>query len=318
MVPTDQDIADQRELLVAHRQTLYGYLRQQAMLGVENVSPAVINGINATRAEIRRIKKVLRDWGETADDHPNDEASHAQNGNLPSLPVVAPVNFSSSPQRTSIGHGWLWLPITIIIFISVTLSFLGGGQATVAKLQPTIETLQTSIAVERTAVADLQSTIEALQTHPMAVDATKDWQSTGISIKGDDKVTIRVVGGKWTSWRKLLSENVRNQLPDKIRSEFPAETWLDMSDENDGSGESRPCSRCPVKGYIPSALVAKVGNTEYGIGNSCGFKAISDGELSLRINDDELNDNSGVLLVEITIGQGFNNTNSPTCGIPVN
>jgi PA-IL-like protein len=183
-------------------------------------------------------------------------------------------NQLSSP----VGRRGVWIMIVALIGAGIIAVWLAnmigearGRQATKAELQPTID---------------------ALQVRPIAIDSIKDWQSTGFVIASGDKVTIHVVGGKWTS-------------------------WLDVSDENDGSGESRTCAQCPVKGYTPSALVAKIGDTKYGIGNSCVFNSMSGGELSLQINDDKLSDNSGVLSVEITIGQSLDTTNRQPCGTPV-
>src|SRR5258706_4922495 len=69
-----EDIAQQRNLLEIHRRTLAHYLNQLAIQGEAYAPPGVTHGIREARAEIRRIKKVLRNWGVPIDDHPNDEA----------------------------------------------------------------------------------------------------------------------------------------------------------------------------------------------------------------------------------------------------
>jgi hypothetical protein len=55
-----EDIANQRELLAAHRRTLAIYLRQLAHLDADYAPPVVHNGIAEARAEIQRIKVWLR------------------------------------------------------------------------------------------------------------------------------------------------------------------------------------------------------------------------------------------------------------------
>jgi hypothetical protein len=74
-MPSEQDIQNQQELLATHRQHLFKYLKQQAEDGEEYASPALVSGIDKVRGNIRRVKAILRDWGVTVEDHPDDEAS---------------------------------------------------------------------------------------------------------------------------------------------------------------------------------------------------------------------------------------------------
>src|SRR5262245_20609937 len=75
-MPSSEDIDVQRELLQAHRRTLAAYLKQQALAGGAQSAPiTVINGIAATRAEIARVKTILREWGADVGDHPDDAGS---------------------------------------------------------------------------------------------------------------------------------------------------------------------------------------------------------------------------------------------------
>lgn len=69
-----EDIEEQHALLEAHRRTLAIYLTRQAKLGSANTPPEVFHGIREARDAIRRAKVALRGWGETVDDHPDDEA----------------------------------------------------------------------------------------------------------------------------------------------------------------------------------------------------------------------------------------------------
>jgi len=68
-----EDVAEQQKLLQTHRATLSHYLYQRATHGTAYVPPGVIHGITEARNNIRRIKKLLRDWAIPTEDHPNDE-----------------------------------------------------------------------------------------------------------------------------------------------------------------------------------------------------------------------------------------------------
>ena len=73
-----EEIDQQQELLAAHRRTLAQYLLQQAALGVAHTPPAVAQGIHAARAEIRRIKRILRGWRVQVVNYPDDEPPDAE------------------------------------------------------------------------------------------------------------------------------------------------------------------------------------------------------------------------------------------------
>jgi len=72
--PSSDEVDEQRVLLRAHRHTLGVYLRRAAMVGSANIPPEVANGIREARDEIQRIKEVLRAWGASVDEHPDDRA----------------------------------------------------------------------------------------------------------------------------------------------------------------------------------------------------------------------------------------------------
>lgn len=72
-MPSQEDIANQQELLAAYRRTLAQLQKQQALIGAWAAPPAIANGIDETRASIRAIKQSLREWGITAEDLPGDE-----------------------------------------------------------------------------------------------------------------------------------------------------------------------------------------------------------------------------------------------------
>jgi hypothetical protein len=72
-MPSQEDIARQQALLSAHRETLHHYLMQRARLGSDYTPPGITHGINEAREYIRRIKKILRDWGGQVDNLPDDD-----------------------------------------------------------------------------------------------------------------------------------------------------------------------------------------------------------------------------------------------------
>lgn len=68
-----KDIAEQRRRLETYRANLQTLLDQKANVGGEPTATLpLVNLIGETRKEIKRIKKILRDWGEKIDDHPDD------------------------------------------------------------------------------------------------------------------------------------------------------------------------------------------------------------------------------------------------------
>jgi formylglycine-generating enzyme required for sulfatase activity len=81
-VSSSEDIQQQQERLAAHRSTLDTYLHQRAFLGSGYAPPGVIHDIHEARAEIARIKAVLRGWGVEVEDHP-DDAELGETGTAP-------------------------------------------------------------------------------------------------------------------------------------------------------------------------------------------------------------------------------------------
>jgi tetratricopeptide (TPR) repeat protein len=75
---SQEEIDQQRELLTIYRRTLAHYLNQQAALGAAHVPPEVTHGLREARDNIRRIKGILRGWGVTVEDHPDDEPTTVQ------------------------------------------------------------------------------------------------------------------------------------------------------------------------------------------------------------------------------------------------
>jgi hypothetical protein len=68
-----EQIDNQQKLLRTWRRTLLDLLQKQAIFGPGHAPPSVGHGIDEARANIQRIKDILRDWKAEVADDPNDE-----------------------------------------------------------------------------------------------------------------------------------------------------------------------------------------------------------------------------------------------------
>jgi hypothetical protein len=105
-MPTQDDIAAQQALLRAHRRTLGVLLEQQAAIGAAFAPPALAGGIAEAREAIARVKAVLRGWGVSAEDLPDDEKPAAATG-APNSPQTLPAGTSAGGDMIvgSVGAG---------------------------------------------------------------------------------------------------------------------------------------------------------------------------------------------------------------------
>ena len=78
---TAQEIQNQQQLLTTYRQQLAHYLKQQATFGTASTPQEVRDGIGETRANIERVKSILRAWGALM---PKHNAPGAIQGHYPS------------------------------------------------------------------------------------------------------------------------------------------------------------------------------------------------------------------------------------------
>jgi hypothetical protein len=73
-MPSQEEIFQQQELLAAYRRMLAHLLQQAAQYGgTAFAPPATANGIREAHQSIRRTKGILRDYGISIADMPNDE-----------------------------------------------------------------------------------------------------------------------------------------------------------------------------------------------------------------------------------------------------
>lgn len=83
---SNEEIEQQLALLTMYRRTLSLYLQQRAKLGSAFMPPGVAHGIAEARADIARVKGILRGWGVTVDNHPDDD----ERGYFPASPPPEP------------------------------------------------------------------------------------------------------------------------------------------------------------------------------------------------------------------------------------
>lgn len=122
-------IDQQRQLLTAHRATLAHYLIQRAQLGSGYAPPGITNGIAEARAEIRRIKEVLRGWGVVVEDLPDDEERAAAQSSDPAL----------APSAGAHHMGWIVAAMLLAVIgfglvLNTTVGFLRIGTAALGSL----------------------------------------------------------------------------------------------------------------------------------------------------------------------------------------
>jgi TIR domain/Pentapeptide repeats (8 copies) len=76
IVLSPAEIAQQQTLLATHRGTLANYIQRLALLGTAHAPPEITHGIVEARANIARVKAILRAGGVNIADHPDDDEAH--------------------------------------------------------------------------------------------------------------------------------------------------------------------------------------------------------------------------------------------------
>lgn len=125
-MPSPEDIANQQELLAAYRRTLAQLLKQQALISELFTPPAIANGIDEARENIRRLKSSLRAWGVPIEDFPTDEAPAA--APLPA-PLSAPATRERHPRRIVWLIGALALVAALGVLVAALVPQLRGQKA---------------------------------------------------------------------------------------------------------------------------------------------------------------------------------------------
>ena len=126
----------------------------------------------------------------------------------------------------------------------------------------------------------------AVTQHNVEVYADKNWQDTGVEIRQGETITIQYVSGEWspfsgyyTGGQGCTDPNVCTQDLSVLKS-FP---------DNIVSG-------------IHATLIARINQGPIiVVGNEITFEAENTGSLVLRMNDKNISDNSGSLVVSVKI-----------------
>jgi len=124
---------------------------------------------------------------------------------------------------------------------------------------------------------EIHSPVTITASTEYTVEANKEWQDSGISIKQGDKVSIIYLDGEWRT--NPADENYTN-----------------------AKGYNTPLSMHVSEGANYGALIAKIGSDNpFEVGNSLVFTAGNSGTLYFQINDGLLSDNDGNILIQINI-----------------
>lgn len=140
-----EEIVEQQQLLAAYRRTLAVYLRQQAEIGRAFSPPALINGIDETRRDIKRIKEILRAASaEVAEDPDDDEPPPPPRARILLTPA------GGLPR-------WVWLAAAVALAIGVGLWWFSGLRNQTASQQeaPAATQEASSAAGQETPIEDL-------------------------------------------------------------------------------------------------------------------------------------------------------------------
>lgn len=96
------DIDHQQSLLRTYRRNLAHLVRQAASFGSEDAAPIhIANSLDDTRANINRIKGILRGWGVTVEDGADEGAPAAEATTQQSNPQQLPGIPSTVPQLSA-------------------------------------------------------------------------------------------------------------------------------------------------------------------------------------------------------------------------
>jgi hypothetical protein len=135
--------------------------------------------------------------------------------------------------------------------------------------------MATAISTASTAFVALTETQRAIPS-TVEVYADKDWQDTDVIVRVNDKVEVKYISGTWSihpPWGYVKPEG-------HALSPYPT---------------------YPIPDAQPGELIGKIGQSLFRIGRQVEFASQSEGRLYLRMNDDFLTDNDGVLRVQITV-----------------
>lgn len=201
-----EEIAEQQQLLAAHRRTLAVYLKQQAMIGRAYSPPALINGIDDARGTIRRIKRILNAAGVAVPDDPDDDSTTAT---LPRL-------VEASPQGRVLPR-WLWPVVAGSVVIVLAIS--GGWWWLSSQPSYTATSEATSAAVAEATPTPA--------TEPNATDLEGQLAAANIALSAVQVEQVREYINNPDTGYKLLAEHALQVVGDQ---KFRDTLYLDELD----------------------------------------------------------------------------------------
>jgi hypothetical protein len=208
-----EEIAEQLQLLATYRHTLAIYLKQRAMIGQAYSPPALINGIEEARGNIKRIKTTLQTEGVVVPDDPDDESTTA------TFTRPAALSAPSRPRRL-----WVWL---VVIDVVALVLAIGGWWWFYGRPTETSSQEATSPAVEETAPPDVTPLVETPSAEPSTADLERQLQEANISLSETQIEAVRgFINDPSTSY-KLLAEHVLQVVGDQ---KFRDTLYLDEID----------------------------------------------------------------------------------------
>lgn len=175
---TQEEIAQQFQLLAAHRQTLAVYLRQQAAIGKAFSPPALVHGICDARHDIRRIKAELRANGLAIPEAPDDEE------------LEPTIRLARRQQRRARPPVLVMTLGTLLLVIGVAVGVAGNWLGSMASTVVAAPAAATASVVATTSVAAPTS---AIPEAPATLDAPTPAPSTHVTF--DDTFDDRTAGG---------------------------------------------------------------------------------------------------------------------------
>lgn len=115
------------------------------------------------------------------------------------------------------------------------------------------------------------------------VQADRGWQETSASVRAEQAFRVEYISGEWTAWDGTIPPH-------------------DAAGTGYVCGDADTCCE-PMPGYRKEALIGRVGDEFFPIGNGGTFTPQSNGVLYLRMNDcdDALADNAGSVVVRVRI-----------------
>ncbi len=122
--------------------------------------------------------------------------------------------------------------------------------------------------------------VEAM-TIETVVEADQGWQSVGVDVELGDQVVIAYMFGDW-----------RSNPDDPLHGPDGGTSYVCRGED---------CVE-PVSGFPKGGLIGRIGEDKpFAVGDHVEFVAETGGSLQLRMNDTDLSDNEGSLLIEVTV-----------------